>query len=374
MKRGYKRLLFFEMFLFIILILNSFVWNILSNYMMIIYLIIVILLFKLFFGFEKDRHRYLKDIIMEFVIFLLTFFVLYYLLGIIIGFARTGNYYTLYGVEKFIFPTICYIILRELLRYGIMCKAQGNRLLIIITIILFILLDISNTIYLTNFSTSYKVLVFIGLSLLPAISNNIVFSYFTLKMGYKPIIFYALIMGLYQYLLPIIPNPDEYLSSVINFLLPIILCYRLYLFYKKDMDEEVMRDYHRKRFFPLLIPLFIVIILVYFSSGYFRYWAIAVATGSMRPVINKGDVVIIKKIDNYDTLKKGDVIAFHYNNVMIVHRIINIVEDRNDMYFYTKGDANEEDDNFAIKKNMIVGVVNNRIPFVGMPTVWLNEL
>ena len=79
MKRGYKRLLFFEMFLFIILILNSFVWNILSNYMMIIYLIIVILLFKLFFGFEKDRHRYLKDIIMEFVIFLLTFFVLYYL-------------------------------------------------------------------------------------------------------------------------------------------------------------------------------------------------------------------------------------------------------------------------------------------------------
>ena len=374
MKRGYKRLLFFEMFLFIILILNSFVWNILSNYMMIIYLIIVILLFKLFFGFEKDRHRYLKDIIMEFVIFLLTFFVLYYLLGIIIGFARTGNYYTLYGIEKFIFPTICYIILRELLRYGIMCKAQGNRLLIIITIILFILLDISNTIYLNNFSTSYKVLVFIGLSLLPAISNNIVFSYFTLKMGYKPIIFYALIMGLYQYLLPIIPNPDEYLSSVINFLLPIILCYRLYLFYKKDMDEEVMRDYHRKRFFPLLIPLFIVIVLVYFSSGYFRYWAIAVATGSMHPVINKGDVVIIKKIDNYDTLKKGDVIAFHYNNVMIVHRIINIVEDRNDMYFYTKGDANEEDDNFAIKKNMIVGVVNTRIPFVGVPTVWLNEL
>lgn len=374
MKRGYKRLLFFEMFLFIILILNSFVWNILSNYMMIIYLIIVILLFRLFFGFEKDRHRYLKDIIMEFVIFLLTFFVLYYLLGIIIGFARTGNYYTLYGIEKFIFPTICYIILRELLRYGIMCKAQGNKLVIIITIILFILLDISNTFYLNNFSTSYKVLVFIGLSLLPAISNNIVFSYFTLKMGYKPIIFYALIMGLYQYLLPIIPNPDEYLSSVINFLLPIILCYRLYLFYKKDMDEEVMRDYHRKRFFPLLIPLFIVIILVYFSSGYFRYWAIAVATGSMHPVINKGDVVIIKKIDNYDTLKKGDVIAFHYNNVMIVHRIINIVEDRNDMYFYTKGDANEEDDNFAIKKNMIVGVVNTRIPFVGMPTVWLNEL
>ena len=114
--------------------------------------------------------------------------------------------------------------------------------------------------------------------------------------------------------------------------------------------------------------------MVYFSSGYFRYWAIAVATGSMHPVINKGDVVIIEKIDNYNKLKKGDVIAFRYNNVMIVHRIVNIVEDRNDMYFYTKGDANEEDDNFAIKKNMIVGVVNTRIPFVGVPTVWLNEL
>ena len=41
----------------------------------------------------------------------------------------------------------------------------------------------------------------------------------------------------------------------------------------------------------------ITIILVYLTSGYFHFWAIAVASGSMSPKIEKGDVVIIEKLD-----------------------------------------------------------------------------
>ena len=375
MKTGYKRLLFFEVFLLCFLFINSFVWNILSNYVMITFLLCLIVLFKFLMGLEKDRHRYLKDILLEIVIYVVVFLILYYLLGIIIGFIRIGNYYTITGILDFIIPTICYIILREFLRYAVMCKAEGNTKLIILTILLFIFLDVTNSIYFNDFNSKYMILKFIGLSLLPAVSSNIVFSYFTLKMGYKPIIFYCLIMGLYKYLLPIIPNADEYLTSVIELLLPILLCYRLLLFYRKDMDEIVVRDYHKKKIIPLLIPTFIVIILVYLSSGYFHYWAIAVATGSMSPTINKGDVVIIEKTDgNFDKLKKGDVIAFRYSNVIIVHRIINIVKNEGNIYFYTKGDFNLEVDNFVVKKDMVIGEVSVKIPFVGVPTVWLSEL
>ena len=375
MKKGYKKLLFFEIVLFCLLFINSFVWNILSDYFILIFLLMLIVLFKFVFGFEKDRHRFTKDLILEIIIFLIVFFILFYLLGIFITFAKTGNFISREGLIHYIIPTFGYIILREIFRYGVMSKAQGNKLVIVMTILLFIFLDISTTLYYADFSSNYKILTFVGLTLLPAVSSNIVFSYITLKTGYKPIILYASVMGLYQYVLPIIPNPDEYLSSIIRFLLPVVLCYRIYGFFHNNYDKELEREYRKKSVLPLAVVSLVVCLLVYFTSGYFHYWAIAIATGSMDPVIKKGDVAIVKKIDdNYHQLKVGDVIAFRYQNVVIVHRIINIVQDRDKYYFYTKGDANVSEDKFAIESDMIVGVVNHKIPLIGIPTVWLSEL
>ena len=139
--------------------------------------------------------------------------------------------------------------------------------------------------------------------------------------------------------------------------------------------RSTQSDYSKKRISLLLGSLVFTIVLVYFTSGYFHYHAIAVASGSMNPEIKKGDVVIVEKIDdNYSSLNIGDVIAFKYEKVIIVHRIVNIVKDRGHYYFYTKGDANKKEDNFSIKEDMIEGKVNVKIPLIGLPTVWLNEL
>ena len=46
----------------------------------------------------------------------------------------------------------------------------------------------------------------------------------------------------------------------------------------------------------------------------------------------------------------------------------------NKYYFYTKGDANEIEDGYPITEDMIVGVVNVKVPYIGLPTVLLNEL
>ena len=375
MKKGYIRLLVFEFLICIVLFLNSFVWNILSKHIMNIFLLILIILFKIFFGVEKDRHRYIKDILMDVFIFLIIFFMLYYLLGIIISFSKVSNYYTIKGLKDFIIPAIILVILKEYLRYNILAKADENKIAIITSIILFVFIDISTALYYRQFNTNYNIFIFIALTLLPAISSNISFSYITLKVGYKPIIFYELIMSLYYYLMPIIPNPNDYIASIINLILPVLLCYKIYLFIKKASDEEIRRDYKKNNYGLLGISSIIVIVLVYFTSGYFKYWAIAVASGSMSSAINKGDVAIIKKIDDeYSKIKKGDVLAFRYDNVTIVHRVINIVKDKNKYYFYTKGDANSNEDDFTIEENMVIGVVNTRIPLIGVPTVLLNEL
>ena len=375
MKRGYKKLLVFELIVFIILILNSFVWNILSSYKISIFLLAILLIFKGVFGFEKDKHRYTKDLIMEVIIFLIAFFIVYYLLGIVISFYKNGNYYTLHSITKFIVPGAAYVLLREYLRFMMMSKAEGSKLLFITIVIVFVALDITSSIYFGDFSSNYGVFIFIALTLLPAISSNTILCYFTTRTGYKPLMLYSLVLALYQYLLPILPNPNEYISSVINFILPIAFGYRLYKFLGREHKREITSDYRTRKFKPLIFSTIAVIVMVYFTSGYFHYWAIAVASGSMHPNINKGDVALVEKIDGkYETLKKGEVIAFKYEGVIIVHRLINVIKDQNTYYFYTKGDANSEQDNFVIKEDMIIGKVNHRIPYIGIPTVWLNEL
>ncbi len=375
MKKGYKRLLIFQIVVIILLLLNSFVLSILRDYTMLVFILILIFLFKIFFGFEKDRHRYIKDIILDEFIFLLTFFLLYYLSGLIFSFARTTNYYTIKRMFDYVLPLVLSILAKEYFRYEMLQKSEGNKLLIVLSVILFILVDITNPIYYGSFNSNYQFFVFIALTVLPAISENLALTYINTKVGYKPGMIYLLVTKLYQILLPIVPNPNEYVVSVIRLILPCIFAYRVYSFFKKDKDERIDRDYNKKRFGSLIIPTLIVVFLVYITSGYFHYHAVAIASGSMVPNIRKGDVVVIEKLDGkFDDLKVGQVVAYKYGKVIIVHRLINIVKVENEYYFYTKGDANADADNWPVTEDMMIGTVNIKVPFIGLPTVWLNEL
>lgn len=374
MKKSYIKMLIFQFVIFSILALNSFVSNILRGYNFVICLVLTLIAFKFIFGFERDRNRYTKDIIFEIIIFLMIFFVLFYLFGIVIGFARSGNYLNWYGFKEFIIPTTLFIILKEFFRYMMYKKCEGSKLLISTLFVLFVFIDVSDAIYYNKFDSGYNIFMFIALTLLPAISNNVVATYMTKLVGYKPIILYLLVMGLYMYIIPIIPNPNEYITAIIRLLLPIFLVFRVRRFFERDKEKEIDRDYKKKSLSTLIVPIATTIIMVYFTSGYFDYLAVAIASGSMETKISKGDVVIINKMDNnYDTLKVGDIIAFKYNGVTIVHRIINIVEEGKNYFFYTKGDANSQPDNYAISEEMVTGVVKVIIPYAGLPTVWLNE-
>ena len=113
--------------------------------------------------------------------------------------------------------------------------------------------------------------------------------------------------------------------------------------------------------------------MIYFVSGYFKYYAIAIATGSMVPNINKGDVVIVNQQFKEKDLKIGKVIAYNYNDKVVVHRIYKEVQTDKELIIYTKGDANNNMDEYKITIDMIVGIVDAKIPFIGYPTVMINE-
>lgn len=376
MKKGHKKLLLFELFLLIMLLVNSFVLNILAKYNIVIFLLVSIILFKIIFGIEKDRNRYVKDIIYEVIIFLMVFFLVYYLSGIFIGFVKTDNYYSYYGITTFIIPIILTIILKEYLRYNVLKKSEGSKLLNFIVYLLFIMIDLTNIMSLTTFSSAYKLFMFFALTLLPTISNNIFCTYVSLKYGYKPNIIYLIVINLYSYMLPLVPNLNDYLYSIVFIIYPLFMGYRVYLFNQKyNFDSDMIPGRKKKDYILIMVSSIFLIVIVYLTSGYFKYYAITIGSGSMFPNIKVGDIVIIEKIDkNYEKIEVGDIIAYSRSNVTVVHRLENMVEEDGKRYYYTKGDANKDIDNYVIKEEEILGVVNNKIPYIGLPVIWLKGL
>ena len=370
MKKGYKKILILSLVLIIIFLLDLFILNFFSSYKMNLFLFILLIFFNKIFVIEKDKHRYIKNILFEISIFIISFFLLYYLLGLLVGLAKNTNYINLYGLKIFIIPLIIYTILREILRYNMLNKADNNTLCTIMVVNVFIILDM---VYIIAYTSKNSTLKLIALTILPIISRNISYSYISKKTGYKPIIIFDLLFGLYPYLISIVPNPSEYIVSIIQLIVPVIFAFNMLKFITKKEDKFIDSTNYKRKLKSSILPTIIVIILVYFYSGYFKYHAFAIATGSMTPKIKKGDVVLIDKKYNYESLKEGDVIAFKKDNYIIVHRIIKKIKTNNSYAYYTKGDANNSIDDILIEKNIYIGKQIIIIPKIGYPTVWLSE-
>lgn len=92
-------------------------------------------------------------------------------------------------------------------------------------------------------------------------------------------------------------------------------------------------------------------------ANIFGYSFFEVATGSMSPTIEVGDVVITKITKD---VNKNDVIVYKDGESIITHRLI----EKNEEEIITRGDANNSEDK-PIKENMIIGQVIKIIPQLG---------
>jgi signal peptidase len=89
-----------------------------------------------------------------------------------------------------------------------------------------------------------------------------------------------------------------------------------------------------------------------------------VLSGSMSPTIKTGAVIIVKPVSDYQI---GDVVTYKYgtrDRDLTTHRIVG--QEGNE--FITKGDNNNADDIYPIKKEQIIGKVVFDIPYAGYIT------
>ena len=90
-----------------------------------------------------------------------------------------------------------------------------------------------------------------------------------------------------------------------------------------------------------------------FKAVGFRTYSIL--SGSMEPEINTGDLAIVKSVDAED-VKVGDIVV-----------------EKNEEGFITKGDNNNTNDTEIVRGEDLIGKVLFHMPFLGYVTVFLSK-
>ena len=377
MKRSQKIIIGLLSFMFLVLLINSFITKIFSRYSICAFIFIVLIISYLLLGMEKEKSRYNKDIILSILIYIAIYYITTYLFGLFIGFNKNVYSSNIILILKNIVPIIILIPLSELLRYIINSKIKDNYILLGLSIFVFTLIDTTITIQVSSFKNFYDTLKVIGLFILPSLSKNYLLTYLTIKISYKPNLVYRYLMELPRYILPIVTSFGVYIESVIYISFPIIVFIIIYNDFKKREKKNIILSskFKKNTKFIYYIVTIILITIVSLTSGYFKYQAIVIATGSMTPNINKGDMVVIEKVAPKDAkkLKEGEVLAFKREDKIVVHRIYKIYTSGNEIFFKTKGDHNNAPDGYLTEAKEILGTVKFNIRYIGYPTVALYE-
>lgn len=380
MKKSEEKMLFFQVAIIIFMLLNVFAKNIFKGNAVIILLAILFAISVILFGYEKEKmiKRDKKRIITIISFFTVSFLIIIYGLGLIIGFVQTPYSLSPINIIKNTVPVILLLLITELLRYNLCKKSVSNITTKVLMVVMFTMIDILVALPIYDLSENEEILRMLTLIILPGISKNIMLNSFCEKYGYIPGIIYQLIMNLYIYLLPIYPNLGIYLESVITFLLPLLIKYVV----ENTATEEKKVVIERKKGKKLVVNIFtgivatIILVIVLLYSNITPYWIAVIGSGSMSPTIKVGDAIIIDKNvqKEPEKLKVGDILVFKVNDLMYTHRIVEIKEENSSFYIKTKGDREGQTiDNWVIKKENIIGIVKYKIPYIGYPTVLLNR-
>ena len=113
-----------------------------------------------------------------------------------------------------------------------------------------------------------------------------------------------------------------------------------------------------------LVVLMVLCAVFLMGSRLLGFQCYTVISGSMEPEYSVGDLLYVKEV-NPNTIKAGDVITFIVNEDLVIgtHRVVRV--DAENQRFYTKGDANDIEDQAPVHFNNVIGVPKFSIPKLG---------
>lgn len=122
----------------------------------------------------------------------------------------------------------------------------------------------------------------------------------------------------------------------------------------------------------ILIPILLISLVILINSyirpneipSFLGWKPFIVLSGSMESQIYAGDIAIVKQVDT-NTLKKGDIIAFKENDIVITHRIDEVIQEDETTKYITKGDNNNTQDSGYVLPEQVEGKFEFKIARLG---------
>jgi len=258
-------------------------------------------------------------------------------------------------------------------------KINSFASLVVVTVF-FTLIETSVT-GLFNFSDALVYVQYLGETFLPALAESLLASYVALLGGPIASLAYRAPFQLFLWVFPILPDLPWGFKSLIGVMVPTIG-------FAVISASSTNRDFvvagikaTRGRFARkeesgsskwILVMSFISVIGVYLFTGLLGVYPTIVASGSMQPTLQVGDIVVSVKPDPYK-VETGDVIQFRKGEDMILHRVIE-VDTSEGRTFITKGDANTVPDLDPVSMEQIVGKRIFTIPKIGWIPIYSKRI
>ncbi len=132
--------------------------------------------------------------------------------------------------------------------------------------------------------------------------------------------------------------------------------------------------------FALLIIIALLLVYYYVSMQLYarlgdkyepKFSIYTIISESMEPNVNKGDVIVNLKVNDFDDVKINDVITFISTSDLtygftITHRVVGTkLLDDGEVCLITRGDNNTSEDASCVKEENLIGVVKAVIPSLG---------
>lgn len=149
------------------------------------------------------------------------------------------------------------------------------------------------------------------------------------------------------------------------------------IYTQEEIQNKKKKHEKRKKVIAIILYIILIPILIYNTiliaetivnpnktPSIFGIKTYVIISESMKPALEIGDIVLVKEQPE-EELKVGDLISFRRGELVITHRIQEIIETNNVKQYVTKGDHNNVQDAEYITEEDIEGKVIIKIPYLG---------
>lgn len=307
-------------------------------------------------------------------IFAVVFICVQVLAGLVDGLGKSPYDHSISGIAINIFSVGAVLAGREFLRsYVVNILTKDGNYIVFLAVSIFMTLLAFPVQKYTDLQGYESIVKFCAQFFLPEFSKNFLATYLVFLGGPASSLIFLGTMEAFNWMSPILPDLQWITAASVGILTPAFMFTTMQGLFEVESKQRNRRDLKKEGLTSFIVTVLLSVGIVWFAVGVFPVYPSVVVTGSMEPMIYPGDVILVRKTMDIKEIQVGDVIYFKRGEIMISHRITEIIEKDGVPNYRTKGDNNNVEDSQLVNPEQIRGEIIKVVPNIGWPTMLIKS-